>query len=533
MARPLPMQDTFAPASFSARPPSLARSPSVPGIPLVLSLTPSPPVPAVFTQADLLAQGFKHRLLPRGADSAVSPAISSLWGPRGHTLCASRFNHGTYAKLRLGLRNQREVAVREVAIAYDAFTGSTSLSSESERLDYFLLPETEKFATRNMAALGVESSCDRESRTIAKVEIDQFLKELNAQCLIEPTMTIHDVFYTRGRIMTITELFAGSVDDLAQFAGERMVGKFPLVSVLGRLMARDISHALLRGLSYNLGHHDVSSRNVLWKQDASFYLADYGLVEHLAPRKPMQWNSSSLAAPEHFYPFERSDDHVHYDERLDIWALGVTWLQMIHQSAACPFYEFRTLGEAVRRAKRRVVEAHGTWRDPRTAYHPFEKSELPLWLSGQVREEIKASRKVLKEAIVNLKVLHREYLRFIGDVSADGRIVPALIGAFPPRPGERFNFHASLAPAAVRDPQSITFVLGDMLSLAPDKRASTFKVASFFSECAPPPNSRLFHDVRRAVNALYCQRVLPMRQPSLDLLRQAESMMPACYDKPE
>ena len=123
------------------------------------------------------------------------------------------------------------------------------------------------------------------------------------------------------------EFCQGTVADIIQ-----QQGRMTLRSTLE--IVRQMAEALQHLHSRNIIHRDVKPSNMLVRSNGSYCLGDFGIIQRIEahdetstgdrltkPRTPL--GSGSYMAP------EQREDAAHISEKADVYALGVSWFEML------------------------------------------------------------------------------------------------------------------------------------------------------------------------------------------------------------
>ncbi|MEN2499262.1 MAG: Serine/threonine-protein kinase 24 [Marteilia pararefringens] len=150
------------------------------------------------------------------------------------------------------------------------------------------------------------------------------MTELTALCTLRSPYIIeyHTSFSEGFQLWIVMEYMNyGSISDLIKSDNQGLAEKY----------CRYIAHKICLALEYlndnNVLHRDIKSANVLIAKDGSIKLADFGVAGSLS--RTVQKRKTLVGTPFWMAPEVIQQDN--YDQKADIWALGITCYEMINR----------------------------------------------------------------------------------------------------------------------------------------------------------------------------------------------------------
>jgi len=154
------------------------------------------------------------------------------------------------------------------------------------------------------------------------VRVNRFLAEgrIVASMNHPNIITIYDIGLADGNLLYISmEYIQGG--DLKSRLGVVMHPKEALWIIL------QISHGLLAAHSRGIIHRDVKPANILFRDEATPLLSDFGIAKQLDSDLDLTKTSAFLGSPNYISPEQAEGSEV--DERSDIYSLGCVFYEMI------------------------------------------------------------------------------------------------------------------------------------------------------------------------------------------------------------
>lgn len=189
-----------------------------------------------------------------------------------------------------------------------------------------------------------ESKCILvKTYNMRKLSIDNFEsvnREINIlQKLNNPNIIYYFNSYEINDTINIILEFA-IYGDLVDFKKKKII--------LSEHLVQYIVRQIIYGLTYlhQLGyiHRDIKPENILVSYNNSIKIGDFGLSIHNTEKLIASVGTLEFMAPELIliksYPKTNLENNVnYYDERIDIWALGILLYELLHKNT--PFYDIK------------------------------------------------------------------------------------------------------------------------------------------------------------------------------------------------
>ena len=152
---------------------------------------------------------------------------------------------------------------------------------------------------------------------------ERFLKEgrLIAALQHPHIITIHDLGIDRGRHYIAMELVEGGDLD------RQLQGQQPFHPLRALAVLRDVATCLQFVHERGIIHRDVKPANVLFRQNGSLVLTDFGIAKLVAEDVKLTQTGSAVGSPAYSSP-EQSQG-LDLDVRTDVYSLGVMFLEML------------------------------------------------------------------------------------------------------------------------------------------------------------------------------------------------------------
>eukprot|EP00924_Labyrinthula_sp_SR-Ha-C_P012695 augustus_masked-scaffold_67-processed-gene-0.20-mRNA-1 protein AED:0.07 eAED:0.07 QI:0/-1/0/1/-1/1/1/0/449 len=171
------------------------------------------------------------------------------------------------------------------------------------------------------------SSGEIRAVKISPIEELEFIKNeiaYHAFSTHENIVTYHETFSHGDDVWIVMDLVRGG--SLTDILGEDNPLEWTEVHIAYTM------NESLKGLDFmhkgHLLHRDIKSDNILVDRDGSVKLADFGFAVSLTQEKPR--TKSTVGTP--FWMAPEVIQGVEYDERCDIWSLGITALELVNHN---------------------------------------------------------------------------------------------------------------------------------------------------------------------------------------------------------
>lgn len=177
-----------------------------------------------------------------------------------------------------------------------------------------LVCECKEVATGKPYAVKFVETDDEDDKTIKEINI---LKDCDS-----PYIVRYFGCYAKDNILWIVMEYCpgGSVKDVMRLC-KRSLNEDEIAAIL---------HCVVTGLVYlhahKVLHRDVKASNILLSADGVAKLADFGVSAQLS--HTIQRRESVVGSPHWMAPEVLVQDHLGYDNKADIWSLGITAIEL-------------------------------------------------------------------------------------------------------------------------------------------------------------------------------------------------------------
>jgi len=164
---------------------------------------------------------------------------------------------------------------------------------------------------------------------VTKDEREKITKEVQGMSLVSSAANIVEFycsFVDQDMLWIVMELMEGSLRDVIKWKCHRGIDDEMVVASIVRETVRGLVY--LHNNTPKFIHRDIKSGNVLFDREGHVKLADFGVSAILFENE----RRTTMAGTWHWMAPEVIDpsDHGGYDERADIWSLGITAIELAY-----------------------------------------------------------------------------------------------------------------------------------------------------------------------------------------------------------
>lgn len=175
----------------------------------------------------------------------------------------------------------------------------------------------------------------------------RFEKEIRASALLNHPhiVTVYDVGHDAGyHYYTMTLLTGG---DLAQRIRDGLTPEQALDILI------PISQALAHAHKEGFIHRDIKPENILFREDGSAVLTDFGIAKAVGTGTRMTGTGLSIGTPHYMSP-EQAQGKQELDGRSDLYSLGIVFYEML--TGDVPYKADNTIGIAMQHVQAPIPE---------------------------------------------------------------------------------------------------------------------------------------------------------------------------------